>query len=246
MDSTHGFKALRTSLSCVLGALLKRKTGGRHELVPVRVLQADQGQMDVSGRLRSELHFPRSLPSFRAVQEASDRSVWRNLLHKQRRLLRRILQAPRCRRTFHAESEALRTGFRRNPDSVPMIAVRRQLTWPDPTLPSQRKKPRVYRTRANPFEGIWEAEIVPLVQSMPSLQAITILRELQRRHPGRFPDSQLRTLQRHMRRWSALAGPDRDVIFRQVHPPGAQGLSDFTDAGELCVTMAGLVFPHRF
>jgi hypothetical protein len=30
---------------------------------------------------------------------------------------------------------------------------------------------------------------------MPSLQAITILRELQRRHPGRFPDSQLRTLQ---------------------------------------------------
>ena len=75
---------------------------------------------------------------------------------------------------------------------------------------------------------------------MPSLQAITILRELQRRHPGRFPDSQLRTLQRHMRRWSALAGPDRDVIFRQEHPPGAQGLSGLTDAGELCVTMSGL------
>ena len=57
----------------------------------------------------------------------------------------------------------------------------------DPTLPSQRKKhPRGYRTRANPFEGIWEAEIVPLVRSMPSLQAITILRELQRRHPGAF------------------------------------------------------------
>jgi hypothetical protein len=116
----------------------------------------------------------------------------------------------------------------------------------DPSLPSQRKKARAYRTRANPFEGIWEAEIVPLVQSMPSLQAITILRELQRRHPGRFPDSQLRTLQRNMRRWSALAGPDRDVIFRQEHPPGAQGLSDFTNAGELCVTMAGLAFPHRF
>ena len=114
----------------------------------------------------------------------------------------------------------------------------------DPTLPSQRKKPRVYRTRANPFEGIWEAEIVPLVQSMPSLQAITILRELQRRHPGRFPDSQLRTLQRHMRRWSALAGPDRDVIFRQEHPPGAQGLSDFTDAGELC-THYGMAATRR-
>jgi hypothetical protein len=41
----------------------------------------------------------------------------------------------------------------------------------DPTLPSQRKKGRAYRTRANPFEGISEAEIVPLVRSMPSLQA---------------------------------------------------------------------------
>jgi hypothetical protein len=51
----------------------------------------------------------------------------------------------------------------------------------DPTLPSQRKKGRAYRTRANPFEGISEAEIVPPVRSMPSLQAITILRELQRR-----------------------------------------------------------------
>jgi hypothetical protein len=116
----------------------------------------------------------------------------------------------------------------------------------DPTLPSQRKTPRGYRTRPNPFDGVWEADIVPLLQSMPSLQAITILRELQRRHPGRFPDSHLRTLQRHMRRWSALAGPERDVIFRQEHPPGAQGLSDFTDAGELGVTMVGLAFPHRF
>ena len=115
----------------------------------------------------------------------------------------------------------------------------------DPTLPSQRTRARTYRTRDNPFEGIWEAEIVPLVRSMPSLQAITILRELQRRHPGRFPDSQLRTLQRHLRRWSALAGPDRDVIFRQEHPPGAQGLSDFADAGELGVTLAGVAFPHR-
>jgi hypothetical protein len=112
-------------------------------------------------------------------------------------------------------------------------------------LPSQRKKPRIYRTRVNPFEGVWEAEIVPLLSAMPSLQAITILRELQRRHPGQFPDNQLRTLQRHIRQWSGLCGPDRDVIFRQEHPPGAQGLSDFTDASELGVTLSGQTFPHR-
>jgi hypothetical protein len=115
----------------------------------------------------------------------------------------------------------------------------------DPTLPLQRKKPRAYRTRVNPFEGVWEVEIVPLLQAMPSLQAITILRELQRRHPGHFPDNQLRTLQRHIRQWSGLCGPDRDVIFRQEHPPGAQGLSDFTDATELGVTLSGQAFRHR-
>jgi len=54
----------------------------------------------------------------------------------------------------------------------------------DPILLSQRKRPRIYRTRVNPFEDVWEAEIVPLLRAMPSLQAITILRELQRRHPG--------------------------------------------------------------
>jgi len=115
----------------------------------------------------------------------------------------------------------------------------------DPTLPSQRKQPRAYRTRANPFESVWAAEVAPLLQAMPGLQAITILRELQRRHPGQFPDSQLRTLQRHIRHWSGLYGPDRDVIFRQEHPPGAQGLSDFTDASELGVRLAGESFAHR-
>jgi hypothetical protein len=46
----------------------------------------------------------------------------------------------------------------------------------DPSLPSQRKKPRGYRTRANPIESVWAAEVVPLLQAMPGLQAVTILR----------------------------------------------------------------------
>ena len=48
-----------------------------------------------------------------------------------------------------------------------------------------------------------------------------------------------------MRTWQALHGPERDVIFRQDHPPGAQGLSDFTDAGALGVTVAGQPLAHR-
>jgi hypothetical protein len=33
-------------------------------------------------------------------------------------------------------------------------------------------------------------------------------------------------------------GPDREVIFRQEHPPGRMGLSDFTEVAELGVMSA--------
>jgi hypothetical protein len=35
------------------------------------------------------------------------------------------------------------------------------------------------------------------------------------------------------------------VIFRQEHPPGRMGLSDFTDMGGLGITIAGEPFDHR-
>jgi len=33
--------------------------------------------------------------------------------------------------------------------------------------------------------------------------------------------------------WRATEGPERELIFRQEHPPGLQGLSDFTDGSRL-------------
>jgi hypothetical protein len=85
---------------------------------------------------------------------------------------------------------------------------------------------------------------VPLLKSAPTLMAITLLRKLQDDHPDRFPDSMLRTLQRHVRRWRALEGPSKEVFFPQEHCPGHRGLSDFTAMGKLCVTIAGAAFAH--
>jgi hypothetical protein len=42
-----------------------------------------------------------------------------------------------------------------------------------------------------------------------------------------------------------LHGPEREVIFRQEHPPGQQALSDFTDASDLGVSIAGVLLAHR-
>jgi hypothetical protein len=54
-----------------------------------------------------------------------------------------------------------------------------------------------------------------------------------------------RTLERRIRTWRALHGAERDVIFRQEHPPGRLGLSDFTDMGDLGISIAGEVLDHR-
>ncbi|MEX1074452.1 MAG: IS21 family transposase [Burkholderiales bacterium] len=111
-------------------------------------------------------------------------------------------------------------------------------------LPSQRGA-RGWRTRADPLGEVWDGEIVPLLERAPALMAVTVLEELQGRHPGRFGESVLRTLQRRMRGWRAEHGGEREIFFAQEHPPGRLGLSDFTVADELGICIADLAFPHR-
>ena len=93
---------------------------------------------------------------------------------------------------------------------------------------------------------MWAEEVEPLLRSdvEGALQATTILEWLDERHPGRFSVSQLRTLQRRLRDWRALSGPDREVFFEQDHPPGREAQVDFTHCGELGVTICGEPFGH--
>ena len=111
-------------------------------------------------------------------------------------------------------------------------------------LPSQRKE-RAWRTRADPLASVWDSEVVPLLEADAMLNAVTLLEELQRRYPGSYGTNILRTLQRRVRQWRAVHGPEREVFFAQEHPPGRLGLSDFTVCDELEVVVAGVAFPHR-
>ena len=113
----------------------------------------------------------------------------------------------------------------------------------DPRLPSQKKAPRG-RRRPDPLARVWDSEIVPLLQAAPSLRPVALFEEILRRHPELGPGIR-RTLERRIRSWRALHGPEQEVIFRQVHEPGRMGLSDFTDMGDLAVTIAGQPLDHR-
>lgn len=113
----------------------------------------------------------------------------------------------------------------------------------DPRLPSHKQVPRG-RRRPDPLEQIFEAEIVPLLKAAPGLRAIAVFEEMRRRHPDLDPGVR-RTMERRIRAWRALHGEEQEVIFRQVHAPGAMALSDFTDMADLGVTVAGVPLDHR-
>ena len=89
------------------------------------------------------------------------------------------------------------------------MSVRTARKWESGgSLPSGSKTARSWRTRPDPFEGVWDEEIVPLLvrDADRILQATTLFELLESRHPGRFAGGQLRTLQRRMRDWRAVQG----------------------------------------
>jgi hypothetical protein len=111
----------------------------------------------------------------------------------------------------------------------------------DPNYCFHKKKRGV---KKDPFEDVWVTHLVPLLEKEPTLQAITLLEDLQTRFPDQYDQSLLRTLQRRLKNWKAINGPAKEVIFRQNHPPGWQGLSDFTNCNELNITIRDVPFPH--
>jgi hypothetical protein len=110
-------------------------------------------------------------------------------------------------------------------------------------LPSEEKADRNWRTRPDPFADVWE-EVRELVEANPGLEAKTLFESLQRQHPGRFRDGQLRTLQRRMKHWRGTEGPGKEVFFTQKHVPGRLSQSDFTHMSSLDITIGRQSFPH--
>jgi len=110
-------------------------------------------------------------------------------------------------------------------------------------LPSEAVRVAKGRTREDPFDGDWEWCRGQL-ELNGGLQAKTLLEALQREHPGRYQDGQLRTLQRRVKQWRATEGPTREVYFDQVHHPGRLCQSDFTHMTDLGVRIDGQPLGH--
>lgn len=114
-------------------------------------------------------------------------------------------------------------------------------------LPSALKQPRTWRTRTDPFAETWPM-IAAILAAAPELEAKTIFElligEQPPEQPPKYEPGQLRTLQRKVRQWRAIAGPEKEVFFSQVHRPGDAMQTDFTSGNELKISVQGEPFPH--
>ncbi len=110
-------------------------------------------------------------------------------------------------------------------------------------LPSEGEKERHWRTREDPFDEVWD-QVRQQIEESPDLEGKTLFEWLQREHPGRYSDGQIRTLQRRIKIWRATEGPPQEVYFGQKHEPGKLCASDFTHMSKLGITLQGQTFAH--
>ncbi len=99
------------------------------------------------------------------------------------------------------------------PAAAAGISVRSARRIESNQLQPQANQPRG-RTRADPLAGVWQEELVPLLQRAPALTPITLLEHLQRQKPDED--------------WISLHGPNPEVIFPLSYEPGEIAFCDFT------------------
>ncbi len=89
-----------------------------------------------------------------------------------------------------------------------------------PTHRSGVSQPHWWRTRKDPFAGVWP-EILLWLQEEPEATAKSLFERLNRAYPGRFAEGQLRTLQRRIREWRHVMA--RELVYACV---GSQGVGE--------------------
>ena len=96
-----------------------------------------------------------------------------------------------------------------------------------PTHAARVRGPRHWRTRKDPFEGVW-CDVLLWLQENPDITAKALLERLRSDHPGRFTGAQLRTLQRRVQQW-------RGIMAKKL----VYGSADESRGGTPCIAETG-------
>jgi hypothetical protein len=72
---------------------------------------------------------------------------------------------------------------------------------------------------------VWTPEILPMLESAPAVRALTVLKEIRRRHPE-ISQGVRRTLERRIRDWRSSSCPIHVAFFGQNHLSGQHIVDD--------------------
>ena len=85
-----------------------------------------------------------------------------------------------------------------------------------PTHSPRPKRARAWRTRKDPFEGVW-SEVLLWLQRDPDMTPKDIFGKLRGLyHPGQWKDGQLRTLQRRVQGWRTIMA--KELVYASLNP----------------------------
>ena len=91
------------------------------------------------------------------------------------------------------------------------------------------RAPRSWRTRKDPFEGVW-CDVLGWLQEDPDPSAVALLGRLQEMEPDRFSRAHLRTLQRRVQQWRGI------MVNKLVYAASEATLPDHDGMPEIALT----------
>ena len=88
-----------------------------------------------------------------------------------------------------------------------------------PTHAARVLGPRHWRTREDPFEGVW-GDVLVWLQAQPDVTGKALMARLQAEHPDRFSAAQLRTMQRRVKQWRCIMA--KELVYAGAKETSAE------------------------
>ena len=99
-----------------------------------------------------------------------------------------------------------------------------------PTHVVKVRAPRHWRSRKDPFEGVW-ADVLAWLQAKPDATGTALMGRLQSEHPDRLSEAQLRTLQRRLKQWRGIMAKELVYAGTAAASTAPSGLPEIALAG---------------
>jgi len=160
---------------------------------------------------------PPATPCDRLLKHPAVDEQTKDKLRLQRKKLDPVELLYRIRESQSALAALTSTGrFQKGPghENLDQFLAQLPRLWRDgevrPTHRTKSAKPRYWRTRKDPFKGLWY-EILGWLHQTPDATAKSLFERLQHKYPGRFANGQLRTLQRRVKEWRKIMA--RELVY---------------------------------